>query len=132
MHFACAQYYIRVFPSRTAAAAGTAITKKNMLRRLCIMARTTIFNCKGDAALEACVLDLVPGIHAALDYTCPAVRLRSLEALVAAFAVLGERIAPYMASLPATQQRLVNLYLRRIQPADVVESVRAVQPVTAQ
>jgi hypothetical protein len=106
---------------------GTAINKKNILRRLCIMARITTFRCKGDATLEADVLNIVPGIHSTLDTSCAAVRLRSLEALVAAFSVLGKRLEPYMLSLPMTQQRLVNLYLKRIQPADITESVRAVR-----
>lgn len=120
------QYYVCVFPSAASVDNGTAINKKNILRRLCVMARITTFRCKGDAALEADVLNIVPGIHSTLDTSCAAVRLRSLEALVAAFSVLGKRLEPYMLSLPMTQQRLVNLYLKRIQPADLSESVRAV------
>ena len=121
----CVQYYISVFPSAASVERGTAIDRKNMLRRLCQMARITIMRCKHDAALERDVLGLVPGIHTTLDTSCPGVRMRGTEAWVAAFSVLGPRLRPYMENLTQTQQRLVNLYFKRIRPASMAESVAA-------
>jgi hypothetical protein len=80
-------------------------------------------NARAAVQIEA----LLPGIHAGFDAPCAAVRLRSLEALVAAFAVLGSRIEAFMLGLPKTQQRLVHLYLKRVQPADLAASARAVR-----
>jgi hypothetical protein len=119
------QYYISVFPSAATVENGTALKKKNILRRLCQMARITIMRCKDNAQLEADVLNLIPGIHTTLDTSCPGVRMRSTEAWVAAFSVLGARLIPYMETLSQTQQRLVNLYFKRTKPATMAESMRA-------
>lgn len=121
----CVQYYITVFPSAASIEAGTALDRRNMLRRLCQMARITTMRCKHDAQLETDVLNLIPGIHTALDTSCPGVRMRATEAWVAAFSVLGPRLRPYMESLTETQQRLVNLYFKRIKPASMAESIAA-------
>jgi hypothetical protein len=59
-HRPVVQYYLGALPSYDSVKAGSAVERKNILRRLYVMTRTTIFRCKGNAALEKSVRARAP------------------------------------------------------------------------
>ena len=101
------QFYATALPSTDAFASSTPSSSKNALRRLCIMVKQTIMRGRrGEPHTDALVHALVPSVCAQLGHGDTSVRLRALEATVAAYALLGEAFREHLDQMSEVQARV--------------------------